>query len=64
MNRTLAVGTGLTAASALGYVVGVLEPYPFRAFAVSGVMIGITIVAVAGNDAGASGGDEHGGDST
>jgi hypothetical protein len=46
MNRTLLAGIGLTAAGVVGYVVGVAEPYPGRAFSLSGVMVGLTLVAV------------------
>lgn len=46
MNRTFAAGVGLTAASVLGYVVGVLAPYPGRAFTLAGLMVGITVAAV------------------
>lgn len=46
MNRTFAAGVALTAASVLGYLVGVLAAYPGRAFALSGIMVGITVVAV------------------
>lgn len=51
MNRTVAAGAALTAASALGYVVGVLAAYPGRAFALSGLMVGITVVAVSAGEA-------------
>lgn len=53
MNRTLAFGAGLTAAGALGYAAGVVRPYPGRAFAVTAVMVGVTLLAVgrAGGDA-------------
>ncbi|MFC6953456.1 hypothetical protein [Halorubellus litoreus] len=46
MNRTFAAGVALTAVSVLGYVVGVLAPYPGRAFALSGLMVGITVAAI------------------
>lgn len=50
MNRTFAAGVALTAASVLGYVVGVLAAYPGRAFALSGLMVGITVVAVSAGE--------------
>lgn len=46
MNRTLLAGIALTAAGVVGYAVGVARPYPGRAFSLSGVMIGLTLVAV------------------
>ncbi|NHN40430.1 hypothetical protein G9C85_02110 [Halorubellus sp. JP-L1] len=52
MNRTFAAGVALTAASVTGYVVGVLAPYPGRAFSLTGVMVGITLAAVAGGAGG------------
>jgi hypothetical protein len=46
MNRTTAAGAALTVAGVAGYVVGVLAPYPGRAFSITGVMVGITLFAV------------------
>lgn len=46
MNAELAAGGGLTLFSLVGYVVGVLAPYPGRAFSVAGVMVGITLLAI------------------
>lgn len=46
MDRTFAVGVALTVAGAVGYGVGVVAPYPGRAFSVTGVMVGVTLVAV------------------
>jgi Ca2+/Na+ antiporter len=46
MHRTLAAGLGLLAASLAGYLVGVSASYPGRAFAISGVMVGVALVAV------------------
>jgi hypothetical protein len=48
MNRLLLAGVVLTVLSLLGYVVGVLEPYPGRAFSVTGVMVGVTLLALGG----------------
>ncbi|WP_323676333.1 hypothetical protein [Halorubellus sp. PRR65] len=50
MNRTFATGVGLTVASVLGYAAGVLASYPGRAFALTGLMIGITVAAVSAGD--------------
>jgi len=50
MDRTFAVGATLTAAGLLGYVVGVVAAYPGRAFSVAGVMVGVTLLAVAGGE--------------
>jgi len=46
MNTALAVGSALTAAGLAGYVVGVVAPYPGRAFSVTGLMIGVTLLAI------------------
>jgi hypothetical protein len=50
MDRTTVAGIALTAFSAIGYVVGVAAAYPGRAFSVSGVMVGITLLAIGGDD--------------
>jgi len=42
----LAVGAGLTLLGVVGYVVGVATPYPGRAFSVTGVMIGVALLAI------------------
>lgn len=47
MNRTLASGLGLTALSLLGYLIGLSTPYPGRAFSITGIMVGITLMAIA-----------------
>jgi len=46
MDRVRAAGAGLTAISTVGYAVGVVEPYPFRSFTLTGVMVGLTLWAV------------------
>lgn len=46
MNRVIAVGALLTVASLVGYGVGVLEAYPGRALTVTGMMVGISFLAV------------------
>jgi hypothetical protein len=48
MNRTRLAAVGLTLASLAGYAVGVGARYPGRAFSVTGVMVGLTLVAVSG----------------
>jgi len=52
MDRTFAVAAAVTAASVVGYLVGVAAAYPGRAFAITGAMVGVTLLAVAaGGDA-------------
>lgn len=46
MNVALATGIGLTTVGAAGYLVGLGVAYPGRAFSVSAVMVGITLVAI------------------
>lgn len=46
MNRERTVGTVLTGLSVLGYVVGVVAPYPGRSATIIGVMVGVTLAAV------------------
>ncbi len=61
MNTALAAGLALTLAGLVGYLVGVVAPYPGRAFSVTGVMVGITLLAIGRWDDGESGnGDENG----
>lgn len=48
MDRVSGAGAALAAASAVGYVVDVLSPYPGRAFTITGVMVGLTLWAVGG----------------
>lgn len=48
MDRVRAVGVALTVAAVTGYTVGVVAPYPGRAFSLSGVMVGLTLWAVGG----------------
>lgn len=45
-SRTVLLGGGLTTLSLLGYVVGVVAPYPGRAFSLTGLMVGVTLLAV------------------
>ncbi|GAD52352.1 hypothetical protein MBEHAL_1112 [Halarchaeum acidiphilum MH1-52-1] len=46
MHRTAGVGLALSALGIAAYVAGVLHPYPGRAFAITAVMVGITICAI------------------
>lgn len=46
MNRTLLAGSVLTLAGVAGYLAGVSTPYPGRAFTVTCVMVGVTLVAI------------------
>ena len=46
MNRVQVVGAVLTVAGVAGYVIGVIEAYPGRAFSVTGAMVGLTLLAV------------------
>ncbi len=47
MNRTYASGLGLTVLGLVGYLIGISTPYPGRAFSITGVMVGITLLAIA-----------------
>jgi hypothetical protein len=53
MNVEQTSGAALTFFGAVGYVVGVVAPYPGRSLSLVGVMVGITLWAV-----GTSGGGE------
>lgn len=46
MNTVLALGLGLTAVGLAGYAVGVAVPYPGRAFSVTALLVGVTLLAV------------------
>ena len=52
MNAATAAGLGLTALGLAGYVVGLSVPYPGRAFSLTALMVGLTVVAVARSDGG------------
>jgi hypothetical protein len=45
MNRTMVVGLALSAGGVAAYVVGIEIAYPGRSFAVTAVMVGMTLVA-------------------
>jgi len=46
MQSTLVGGVSLVVVGVLGYVVGTFFAYPGRAFTVTAVMVGITLVAI------------------
>ncbi|MEF8827877.1 MAG: hypothetical protein V5A15_02135 [Haloarcula sp.] len=46
MNTVLALGLGLTVVGLAGYAVGVAMPYPGRAFSVTALLVGVTLLAV------------------
>ncbi|MFC7226765.1 hypothetical protein N0B31_05065 [Salinirubellus salinus] len=48
MNGPLVVGLSLTVLSSAGYAVGVLAPYPGRAFSLTGLMVGLALLSVGG----------------
>ncbi|WP_115865547.1 hypothetical protein [Halorussus litoreus] len=65
MNTASVAGSAFTLAGIAGYAIGVVTPYPGRAFSVTALMIGVTLLAIgAGSDSSdaneqsaASGGD-------
>lgn len=46
MDRTFAAGASLSGAGTLGYAVGLVVAYPGRAFSLTAVMVGITLMAL------------------
>lgn len=48
MNRTLAGGVALLGLGVAGYVAGVVAAYPGRALSIVAVMLGVTLLAIAG----------------
>ncbi|MFB6305359.1 MAG: hypothetical protein ABEH47_09340 [Haloferacaceae archaeon] len=48
MDRTRAIGAVTTALATVGYVLGVLAPYPGRSASLAGVIVGLTLWAVGG----------------
>ena len=46
MNRELLAGLVLTGLGLTGYAVGVVTPYTGRAFSVTGIMVGVTLLAI------------------
>ena len=50
MNIVAGTGVALTAGGAVAYLVGVTVSFPGRAFSVTAVMVGITLLAVGRSD--------------
>lgn len=48
MNRPTLLGAVCTGLSLVGYVLGVLAPYVGRSLTVTGVLVGLTLIAVGG----------------
>jgi hypothetical protein len=48
MNRVRVAGVAVTTLAVVGYVVGVLAPYPGRAVTLTGVMVGLALWAAGG----------------
>lgn len=46
MDRVRIAGGALIGAALIGYVLGVLAPYPGRALTVPGIMVGMTLLAL------------------
>jgi hypothetical protein len=46
MDRRFVAGVALTALGVVGYLLGLRVAYPGRAFSVSAVMVGVTLLAV------------------
>jgi hypothetical protein len=63
MNRTLGTGIALSLLGILAYAAGVWTPYPGRAFSVTTVMVGLTLVAI-GRSGSPGEGDERGGETS
>ena len=58
MDSTRLAGLVLTALALVGYVVGVVAPYPGRSISLTGVMVGLTLAAVGGGDDDGAVGDD------
>lgn len=52
MDQRYAVGLALTGLGVIGYVIGLLATYPGRAFSITAVMVGVTLVAIGDRDGG------------
>lgn len=63
MNRTLGTGIALSLVGLAAYAAGVWTPYPGRAFSVTAVMVGLTLVAT-GRSGDPEEADESGGETT
>ena len=46
MNRLFLSGLTLTIVSLLGYIIGVYVTYPGRAFTITGIMVGLTLLGI------------------
>lgn len=46
MDGVFLAGVAFTVAGLVGYTAGVLVPYPGRSFALTGIMVGVTLIAV------------------
>lgn len=51
MNSLTGLGLGLTVGGVVGYLVGATVVYPGRAFSLTAVMVGVTLLAVGRSDA-------------
>ena len=51
MNWPLVGGVALTVLSSVGYAIGVVAPYPGRAFSLTGLMVGLALLSVGGGRA-------------
>ncbi len=49
MARVRTAGAVLTALAVVGYVVGVVAPYPGRALSLTALMVGLTLAAIGGD---------------
>lgn len=49
MNRTRLGGYALSALALVGYALGIVAPYTGRAFSITALMVGITLVAIGGD---------------
>jgi len=50
MNAFSAIGLGLTVGGVVAYLAGVAVAFPGRAFSVTAVMVGVTLLAVGRSD--------------
>lgn len=48
MNRPTLLGALCTALSFGGYVLGVLDPYGGRSLTITGMLVGLTLIAIGG----------------
>jgi len=51
MNALTGVGLGLTVGGAVAYIAGAAVAYPGRAFSLTAVMVGVTLLSVGRSDA-------------